>query len=206
MDYGNRVFGYVYTDMENGYIPYEDIEIIKRSFNIIDRDIYLDRGNRSVFKAMLKYILCVGDILVIRNIQSLGTNKKFILKHLEYLYCNRVGIYFIENPELNVNLDINKKLELIRNTLLEIERDKKRKATIAGMNRMPINEYGIKYSERTSKEIGRPTIKIPKNFDDIYITWKNREISSNDAIKQSGLKKSTFYSVVKAYESLNRYK
>ena len=183
-------------------MQYEDIDIIKRSFNISDRDIYLDRVNRSVFKVMVDYILCKGDTLVVKDIQTLGTNKRFILEQLGRLYNNGVTVHFIEDTQLNTNIDVNTKLELIKDTLVEIERTKKRQATIAGIRNMPINEYGIKYSIKTSNEIGRPVVQIPKNFGDIYTQWKNKELSSNEAIEQSGLKKSTFYSMVKAYEQL----
>lgn len=203
MNYENRVFGYIYTNREDGYMPYEDIDIIKRSFNISDRDMYLDRGNRTVFKVMVDYILCGGDVLVVKDIQTLGTNKRFILEQLGHLYNNGVTVYFIEDTQLNANIDINSKLELIRDTLVEIERTKKRQATIDGIRNMPINEYGIKYSMKTSNEIGRPVVQIPKNFGEIYTKWKNKELSSNEAINQSGLKKSTFYSIVKAYEQLH---
>ncbi|MEE0490259.1 recombinase family protein [Methanosphaera stadtmanae] len=202
MNYENKVFGYIYTNREDGYMPYEDIDIIKRSFNISDRDIYLDRVNRSVFKVMVDYILCKGDTLVVKDIQTLGTNKRFILEQLGRLYNNGVTVHFIEDTQLNTNIDVNTKLELIKDTLVEIERTKKRQATIAGIRNMPINEYGIKYSIKTSNEIGRPVVQIPKNFGDIYTQWKNKELSSNEAIEQSGLKKSTFYSMVKAYEQL----
>ena len=199
MSYQNRAYGYVYTDREEGYMPYEDINMIKR-YNIDDRDMYLDRGNREVLKVLRDYILVPGDVLVIKNIQALGTNKKFIKEYLRYLYSNSIGVYFIENNELNVNLALEEKMSLIESTLIEIEREKKRQATIVGINRMPVNEYGVRYSIKTSNEIGRPVVQIPKNFGEIYKKWKDKELSSNEAIEQSGLKRTTFYNIVKAYE------
>ena len=199
MSYQNRAYGYVYTDREEGYMPYEDINTIKR-YNIDDRDMYLDRGNRETLKVLRDYILVPGDVLVIKNIQALGTNKKFIKEYLRYLYSNSIGVYFIENNELNVNLALEEKMSLIEATLIEIEREKKRQATIVGINNMPVNEYGVKYSIKTSNEIGRPVVQIPKNFGDIYKKWKDKELSSNEAIEQSGLKRTTFYNIVKAYE------
>lgn len=52
MSYQNRIYGYVYTNEVNGFIPYEDIDII-RKYNVNDRDIFLDRGNREVLKVLL---------------------------------------------------------------------------------------------------------------------------------------------------------
>ena len=151
---------------------------------------------------MKNYILLPGDILVIRNIQSLGTNKKFTKDYLRYLYSKAIVVYFIENNELNQNLALDEKMSLIEATLINIEREKKRQATIVGINRMPVNEYGVKYSRKTSNEIGRPVIQIPENFGEIYNNWKKGSLSSNEAIEKSGLKRTTFYSIVKSYEEL----
>lgn len=201
MGYQNRIYGYVYTNEVNGFIPYEDIDII-RKYNVNDRAIFLDRGNREALKVLKNYILLPGDILVIRNIQSLGTNKKFTKDYLRYLYSKAIVVYFLENNELNQNLALDEKMSLIEATLINIEREKKRQATILGINKMPVNEYGVKYSRKTSNEIGRPVIQIPENFGEIYDNWKKGSLSSNEAIEKSGLKRTTFYSIVKSYEEL----
>ena len=60
-----------------------------------------------------------------RNIQVLGTNKKFIRKELNYLYSNEINVFFIENNELNINLPVDKKLDLVEVVLINIENEKK---------------------------------------------------------------------------------
>ena len=195
MSYQNRAYGYVYTDREEGYIPYEDINIIKR-YNIDDRDMYLDRGNREALKVLRDYILVPGDVLVIKNIQALGTNKKFIKEYLRYLYSNSIGVYFIENNELNVNLALEEKMSLIEATLIEIEREKKRQATIVGINNMPVNEYGVKYSGCTvhyvnSKVDGGAILlqeAVPVYFEDNAETLQKRILEKEHILLPKAIK------------------
>ena len=67
---------------------------------------------------------------------------------------------------------------------------------------MPVNENGARYSMKTFNQIGRPKIKIPENFTEVYNKWKDGELSSNEAMEKLGLKRTTFYNMVKEYENI----
>ena len=54
-----------------------------------------------------------------------------------------------------------------------------------------------------NKRLGRPRKDYPNNWKEIYTTWKNGEITGRKAMEILGLKKSTFYMLVKKYESNN---
>ena len=112
-----------------------------------------------------------------------------------------IMVYFIENQELNSSKYIDDQMELIEQLLIFKENARKRQGTINGISQMPVNEYGVRVSTRTDKEIGRPAIKMPDNFEEVYTKWRNNLISTNTAIKELGLKKGTFYNMVKEYES-----
>ncbi|MGM9532024.1 hypothetical protein [Intestinibacter sp.] len=195
----NRIYGYIYLKNQNE-VPYEDINMFM-ACNIDQRDIYIDIGNRSHLKALRDLILKQGDTLVIRNIEALGSNKKFILDTIKSLYLKGIMVYFIENQELNSSKYIDDQMELIEQLLISKENARKRQGTINGISQMPVNEYGVRVSPRTDKEIGRPAIKMPDNFIEVYTKWRNNLISTNTAIKELGLKKGTFYNMVKEYES-----
>lgn len=194
----NRIYGYIYIKNQNE-IAYEDINVLL-ACNIDQRDIYIDSGNRSHLKALRDLILKQGDTLVIRNIEALGSNKRFILDTIKLLYMKGIMVYFIENQELNSSKYIDDQMELIEQLLISKENARKRQATINGISQMPVNEYGVRVSTRTDKEIGRPAIKMPDNFQEVYYRWKNKLVSTNTAIKELGLKKGTFYNMVKEYE------
>lgn len=195
----NRIYGYIYIKNQNE-VPYKDINMLM-ACNIDQRDIYFDSGNRSHLKALRDLILKQGDTLVIRNIEALGSNKRFILDTIKLLYMKGIMVYFIENQELNSSKYIDDQMELIEQLLISKENARKRQATINGISQMPVNEYGVRVSTRTDKEIGRPAIKMPDNFIEVYTKWRNNLISTNTAIEQLGLKKGTFYNMVKEYES-----
>ena len=50
------------------------------------------------------------------------------------------------------------------------------------------------------KGIGRPKITIPAGFEEVYNNWKAREITEKVAMEQLGLKRTTFYRLVKEYK------
>lgn len=50
------------------------------------------------------------------------------------------------------------------------------------------------------KGIGRPKITIPEGFEEVYSNWKAREITEKVAMEQLGLKRTTFYKLVKEYK------
>lgn len=195
----NRIYGYIYLKNQNEVV-YEDINMLM-ACNIDQRDICFDSGNRSHLKALRDLILKQGDTLVIRNIEVLGSNKRFILDTMKSLYMKGIMVYFIENQELNSSKYIDDQMELIEQLLISKENARKRQGTINGISQMPVNEYGVRVSTRTDKEIGRPAIKMPDNFIEVYTKWRNNLISTNTAIKELGLKKGTFYNMVKEYES-----
>lgn len=194
----NRIYGYIYIKNQNE-VPYDDINMLM-ACNIDQRDIYIDSGNRSHLKALRDLILKQADTLVIRNIEALGSNKRFVLDTIKSLYMKGIMVYFIENQELNSSKYIDDQMELIEQLLISKENARKRQGTINGISQMPVNEYGVRVSTRTDKEIGRPAIKMPDNFIEVYTKWRSCYISTIDAVEMTGLKRSTFYNMVKEYE------
>lgn len=198
-DYELRIYGYVYV--VNDTQTFRDVDLVK-GYRVNPRDIFFDQGSREAIKILNEHILLPRDTLFIANVQTLGTNKNFILEELNYLYSNDINVFFIENNELNVNLSVDEKLDLVEAALINIENEKKRQATINGIYNMPVNENGARYSMKTFNQIGRPKIKIPENFTEVYNKWKDGELSSNEAMEKVGLKRTTFYNMVKEYENI----
>ena len=56
---------------------------------------------------------------------------------------------------------------------------------------------GILAAQLQGKHLGRPKMKIPEGWGEIYMLWKSGEITAVEAMKRSGLKKSTFYKLAK---------
>lgn len=47
---------------------------------------------------------------------------------------------------------------------------------------------------------GRKTIDFPKQWEEIYIKYKTRELTANKAMELLNLKRTTFYKLKKEYE------
>lgn len=53
---------------------------------------------------------------------------------------------------------------------------------------------------RKGKYLGRPRLVTPKNFEEVYIKWKAKEITAVGAVSVLGISRSSFYKLVKLQE------
>ena len=53
--------------------------------------------------------------------------------------------------------------------------------------------YGIATAKEKGKHLGRPSTQIPQNWDTVITRWRNGEITAVEAMRQTGVKRSTFY-------------
>jgi DNA invertase Pin-like site-specific DNA recombinase len=59
---------------------------------------------------------------------------------------------------------------------------------------------GIAIAKAQGKHLGRPKTEYPKEFKEVYEQWKNGATTGVKAMEQLGIKKTTFYKLVKEYE------
>ena len=72
--------------------------------------------------------------------------------------------------------------------------------TIAQQERLTIHQRqaeGIAAARAKGKYLGRPRIEYPENWNDVYSEWQSGNISAVEAMKKLGIKKSSFYKLVK---------
>ena len=57
---------------------------------------------------------------------------------------------------------------------------------------------------RTSRRAGagRTKLDFPENWEELYTKWEKKEITSGEFIKQSGLKKASFYNLMTEYRKI----
>ena len=60
---------------------------------------------------------------------------------------------------------------------------------------------GIALAKQKGVYKGRKKIDFPENFEIIYSKWKHRELTATKAMEVLGLKRNTFYNLVKEYEN-----
>ena len=65
---------------------------------------------------------------------------------------------------------------------------------------MPVVD-GKKVSIKTNRPTGRPSIDFPENWEEQYNIWKAGEQTAKVTMENLGLKKNTFYKLVKEHET-----
>ena len=141
--------------------------------------------------------------LVILSIDRLGRNKNATKREYNKLINKGVKLTFLEDPKLNSDVYNEEELD-VKTYMAEQECKMIKKRSKQGIDAMPADKNGRKYSSKTGNYIGRPSAKYPNNFTEVYNKWKEEEISANDAIKMCGISKGTFYKLVHKYEEENK--
>ena len=175
-----------------------------------DRYIYCDKQSSKDFDR-LNYNLLVGtpetapllregDLLTIYSIDRLGRNYTQIQEQWQYI-TNVIGadIRVIDMPLLDTSTD-NSSIDgrFIADLTLQIL------AYVAEKERINIKErqkQGIEAAKKNGKKLGRPEVQFPDNWNDIYDQWKAKKFTAVKAMTILGLKKNSFYNLVKRYET-----
>ena len=160
----------------------------------------LDRPNYQILR---NNILRPGDTLVVKSLDRLSRNKSDIKSELEFYKKNSIRVKIIDLPTTMVDLDGQEWIiDMVNNIIIEVL------SSIAEQERATTKSRqaeGIAAAKAVGKSLGRPTVELPVNWDEIYTRWKRKEISGNTAIKLSGLKRTTFYKLVKKYEQDSKW-
>lgn len=148
-------------------------------------------------------ILREGDTLIITEVDRLGRNKKDTVEELRMLANRGIRVMILEIP--TTLQDLSKMdnamakmiLETVNHMLIELyaamaqaEVEKKEKRQREGIEQMKARGEWDKY--------GRPRIKQPDNWKEVIHRWKAGEITAVEAMRLTGMKKSSFYKLVKA--------
>ena len=159
---------------------------------LIDK-MYIEKAsgkdtNRPKLKEMLDYVR-EGDTIYIQDFSRLARNVKDLLSIVDQLQDKGVNLI-----SLKENLDLNTPQGKLQLTML---------GAIYEFERAMIRERqaeGIAIAKAKGKYKGRKKITFPSNWEEVYQKWKRREINGIKAREQLGLKRNTFYNLIKEYE------
>lgn len=161
--------------------------------------------NREQLQLLLK-VIGEGDLVVIKSIDRLSRNYKECKQLWEQITSAGADIVVIDMPLLDTrqykDLLGNFISDLILSVLgyvAEQENAFRRQRQTEGIAAMPIVD-GKKVSIKTKRPTGRPTIDFPKNWEEQYSIWKDGEQTAKVTMDNLGLKKNTFYKLVKEHE------
>lgn len=148
------------------------------------------KNKESTYNLMKNKLIKSDKCLTIDTIKSLGKDNREIANELKWIVDNDVKLVVLDISQTKVN-GVNAGLFLyeVYKKLADIEIDNVKKAQRIGIDKT-LNE---------KKKYGRPQMEYPINWEELYSKWKQKEISSNEFIKLSGLKKPTFYNMLKKY-------
>ena len=162
--------------------------------------------NRPAYQALKGTLgLRLGDTLVITSLDRLSRNKDQIRKELEYIKRNGIQLKILDLPTSLITVPEGQTwiLELITNILIEVL------SSMAEQERLTIRKRqaeGIAAAKKKGKHLGRPKLKIPEDFQEVYERWKNHEITAKWAMKKLQVSSSSFYRMVKEFEDSNESK
>lgn len=199
----NKIYGYARVSSKEQNLD-RQIQAL-RDYGIDERDIITDRAsgkdlNRSGYTTLREILLRQGDILVITELDRLGRCMSMIKEEWQLLQEKGIDLVVLDNPILNTNNKTDLEKNLISNIVFELlsymaekERQKIRQRQKEGIQALRDRNNG--------KGIGRPETTYPSNWKKVYISWKAKEITAVKAMKILGLKRTTFYKLVKKYEA-----
>ena len=170
------------------YVPEENIVIDKQSGKDLDRSGY------QALKGALG--LRSGDTLYIKSLDRLSRNKDDIKNELEWFRKNGIRLMILDLPTSMIQVPDGQEwiTDMINNILIEVL------SSIAQQEREMIRarqREGIDAAKAAGKHLGRPPLTVPPNFSQVIDQWRNEEITAKEAMRLTGLKRSSFYKLTK---------
>lgn len=170
-----------------------------------EREIITDKESgksldRPGYQALKNVILRKGDTLVVKSFDRLSRNKTDIRNELQFFKDQGIRLKVIDLPTTMMDLPEGQSwvFEMVNNILIEVL------GTIAEQERLTIKQRqaeGIAAAKAKGKRLGRPPMKKPENWEQVYGSWKRGEITARKAIEMLGMKTATFYKLVRTVEN-----
>ncbi|KZL88696.1 recombinase family protein [Clostridium magnum] len=143
---------------------------------------------RAKLQEMLEFIR-EGDVIYIHDFSRLARSTKDLLGMVDYFKSK--GVELVSNKEnIDTNTASGKLMLTMISAIYEFERS----------NLLERQREGIAIAKSKGKYKGRKRIGYPDNWNEIYARWKNRDITGNEAMDLLGLKRNTFYNLIKEHE------
>ena len=175
-----------------------------RQYIADERDIITDKEsgkdfNRPGYQYLREVLLRPGDTLIVKSLDRLGRNKQQVKQELEYYKAMGVRVKIIDMPTTMIDLPDEQDwiVEMANNILIEVL------ASIAEQERLTIRQRqaeGIAEAKKQGRQLGRRKTELPEEWEEVTALWKSGSITAVQAMDRLGLKKSTFYRMVRERE------
>jgi DNA invertase Pin-like site-specific DNA recombinase len=199
-----RIYGYARVSTKEQNLDRQMVELKKYVDD--EKYIFTDKQSGKDMERpqyqLLKKFVQDGDTIYIKSLDRLGRNKQQIKDELEYYKAIGVRIKILDIPTTMMDIQEGQEwlIDMINNLLLEVL------STMAQQERTNIRTrqaegIAVLKSKNNGKGIGRPKADYPKEWQEAYTKWKSKELTAVKTMEQLGLKKNTFYKLVKQYEN-----
>lgn len=188
----NKVYGYVRVSTKD---QNEDRQLIAMSeYRVPEKNIFIDKLSgkdfeRPQYKRMLRKMKA-GDLLVIKSIDRLGCNYKEILEQWRIITKEKqLQVVVLDMPLLDTRNGKDLTGTLISDIVLQLL------SYVAQTERENIKQRqaeGIAAAQLKGVRFGRPRIELSEEFNELYLKWEKKEISSRQAREKLGISYQTF--------------
>ncbi len=185
----------------------EDRQIIAlKEKGLHKAQIYMDKQSGKDFERPqykeLVHRLRKGDLMYILSIDRLGRNYKEILEQWRIL-TKEIGIdvCVIDMPLLDTRNGKDLMGTFIADLVLQIL------SFVAENERVNIKKRqaeGIAAARLKGVKFGRPEIEIPDSFGGVVKAFQRKQISFDEVLLKTGMKKTTFYRKLREFNLINK--
>jgi len=197
----SRTFGYARVSSQEQNLD-RQIQALT-DYGINERDIITDKisgkdFNRQGYLMLKSQILRQGDTLAVKELDRLGRNYEQIKDEWRELQQSGIDIVILDMPILNTREKSDLEKSLIANIVFELL------AYLAEKERCKIKsrqQEGISAAKVKGVKFGRPQAELPLDFYIEYEKWLNGEQTAVQTMRRLGLKRTTFYKLVKGVQT-----
>lgn len=145
-----------------------------------------------IFYEIKNMLIKSNESLTIDSLTSLGKNNRELYNELVWFDVHNIPLHILDIHMSTENPIVTTKILLDAFAALS-EREVK--------NMKEGQLVGIEKAKKQGTHMGRARIDYPDNWNSLYSKWSAKEITSKEFLQQSGLKKGTFYNLLKQYQS-----
>lgn len=141
--------------------------------------------DRPQFCAMMDYVR-EGDTIYVEDLSRLSRSLTDLLQTVKALQEKHVELVSLKES-IDTTTAAGRLMLTMIGAINQFERE----------NLLERQAEGIACAKAKGVYKGRKRIEKPDNWQDVYSKWKRREITGAQAMKETGLKRNTFYSFIK---------
>lgn len=147
--------------------------------------------------------LRTGDTLYITSLDRLSRNKTEIKQELQWFKDSGIRLNILDLPTSLIEIPEGQGwiLDMIQNILIEVLSSTAEQERLAIRKRQ---KEGLDAARAQGKHLGRPKLKVPENFEEVYTRWKAGAITARAAQRETGLSSASFYRLARGKESASK--